>query len=97
MVGRGIFSDPFLFSKQSPWLDYSPSQKIELYMRHVKLFAETWQNKQKPVYVLNKFCKLYINGFNGAKDFREKLMNCESIETLISELNKYELVPELVK
>src|SRR5665213_1600578 len=39
MIGRGIFHDPFVFAAQSPWKEYSKEQKIELYLKHVKLFA----------------------------------------------------------
>ncbi len=74
MIGRGIFNDPFVFAKKSPWSDFSQRQKMDLYSKHVKLFAKTWQNNERKLVTLNKFCKIYINGFDGAKDLREKLM-----------------------
>jgi tRNA-dihydrouridine synthase len=30
MIGRGIFSDPYIFANNSPWLDKSKQDKIEL-------------------------------------------------------------------
>ncbi|HSX37013.1 MAG TPA: tRNA-dihydrouridine synthase [Patescibacteria group bacterium] len=83
MVGRGMFHDPFLFSKSSPWKHYSDKQRIELYTKHVKLFAKTWENGERPVHTLNKFCKVYINGFEGAKELRERLMAARSTEELL--------------
>lgn len=90
MIGRGIFHDPFIFAENSPWLDYTVEQKIKLYARHVRLFAETWQNSEYPIVVLNKFCKTYINGFEGAKEMREELMSAKSAEDLLQLIYTYE-------
>lgn len=82
MIGRGIFEDPFVFAEQSPWQQYSRQQKLELFKRHIDLFAETWQHNERKLHTLNKFCKIYVNGFNGAKELREQFMNAQSIEEL---------------
>lgn len=83
MIGRGVFHDPYVFAKESPWETISREQRIELYAQHVKLFADTWQNHERPIHVLNKFCKIYINGFDGAKELREHLMNAHSTDELL--------------
>lgn len=82
MIGRGIFSDPFIFAEHSPWSEYTRGQRIEIYLKHVRLFAETWKNNERRVATLNKFCKVYINGFDGAKELREKLMGALSTDEL---------------
>lgn len=87
MLGRGVFNDPFVFAKESPWASYTPKQKKALYAKHVKLFAKTWKNNEKPVVVLNKFCKIYISGFEGAKELREKLMNANTTTELLDILS----------
>lgn len=94
MIGRGVFHDPFVFSKLgsngeslSPWLNMTKNQKIDLYTSHVKLFAKVWENRQRKIYTLNKFCKIYIEGFPGAKELREKLMSAESSDELLDMLN----------
>lgn len=74
MIGRGIFQDPFAFAPVSNWEAVSKDDRVELYTKHVKLFADTWQTGERPVHTLNKFCKIYINGFDGAKELRERLM-----------------------
>ena len=86
MVGRGIFQDPYLFSRSSPWETMTPESRIKLYERHVELFKDTWQNRERPVQTLNKFCKIYINGFDGAKELREDLMKSSSPEELLQKL-----------
>jgi tRNA-dihydrouridine synthase len=88
MIGRGIFQDPFAFAVRSPWENYTPEQKIQLYAQHVQLFMATWQNDERPIQTLNKFCKIYINGFDGAKEIREKLMKSSSAEELLASLSE---------
>jgi len=36
---------------------------------------------------LNKFCKVYINGFEGAKEMREELMSSANTNELLEILN----------
>lgn len=84
MIGRGVFKDPFIFAEQSPWMEYSREQRIDLYAKHVKLFADTWTNGERPIPPLNKYCKIYINHFDGAKELRETLMNAQSTDELLS-------------
>ncbi len=88
MIGRGIFHDPFAFAENSPWSEYTKKQKIELYERHVRLFRDTWQNKYRNIRVLNKFCKIYINEFPGARELRDKLMNASDASELLQLLNE---------
>ena len=83
MIARGALSDPFVFAKNSPWANWSKEQKVELYKKHVQLFAKTWENDERKVETLNKFCKIYVSGFDGAKELREKLMQAKSTEELI--------------
>lgn len=84
MIGRGVFHDPFVFAKRSTWVDYSKEQRIALFRRHIELFAQTWRDGERPVHTLNKFCKIYINGFDGAKELREQLMTAQSTGTLLA-------------
>jgi nifR3 family TIM-barrel protein len=74
MVGRGIFHDPFVFSKESPWGSYTKEQKLRLFANHIELFAKTWQKGEYRFDSLKKFCKVYINGFDGASVLRAEFM-----------------------
>ncbi len=87
MIGRGVFHDPFVFSGHSPWADSNKTQRVELFAKHVKLFAKTWKNNERNVATLNKFCKIYINNFDGAKELREQLMQAKNPGELLSLLN----------
>ncbi len=90
MIGRGIFHDPFVFanslSSESPWEDYSKEQKIKLYKKHVQLFMKTWKKNERRSISLNKFCKIYINVFDGAKEMRVELMAAKNIDELLKKL-----------
>lgn len=84
MIGRGLFHDPYAFAAVSPWPVISRIERIGLFEKHVRLFAETWQTGERPIHTLNKFCKIYINGFEGAKELREQLMAANSTDELLS-------------
>jgi tRNA-dihydrouridine synthase len=83
MIGRGVFHDPYAFADHSPWPTKTREERVALYAKHVKLFAETWPDAQRRIAALNKFCKIYINGFDGAKELRERLMAAKSAEELL--------------
>lgn len=86
MIGRGIFNDPFAFAAESPWAGWNKAQKIELYRRHIELFGRTWRHNERRIETLNKFCKVYISGFDGAKELREELMVQHSAAGLLNVL-----------
>ncbi len=71
MIGRGIFTDPFVFSGSSIWAEKTPKEKRELFAKHIQLFADTWKNNERKIITLRRFAKVYINNFDGAKELRE--------------------------
>jgi tRNA-dihydrouridine synthase len=83
MIGRGVFHDPFAFAEANPWENYPKAQRIDLYKKHVELFAETWAAGERNIKTLNKFCKIYISDFDGAKELREQLMAADSTAELM--------------
>jgi tRNA-dihydrouridine synthase len=92
MIGRGVFNDPYVFSPGSNWENADKSERINLYKKHVELFAKCWPNKERNIQTLNKFCKTYIQGFEGAKEFREILMEKKSFTELLAELDNSRFV-----
>lgn len=74
MIGRGIFHDPFAFSGNSPWRSWSKDQKLGLFTTHIQRYIDTYQNSERRFEALRKFCKVYINGFDGASDLRARFM-----------------------
>lgn len=90
MIGRGIFHDPYAFAENSPWETISQAERIALYRRHVELFIETWKNNERPIHTLNKFCKIYIQGFDGAKELRERFMHARSAGELLGYIDAFQ-------
>ncbi|HEY1063942.1 MAG TPA: tRNA-dihydrouridine synthase [Candidatus Saccharimonadales bacterium] len=88
MVGRGVFHDPLVFSAQNEWANYTKQQRIDLYKKQVSMFADAWPNGERNIYTLNKFCKIYVNGFDGAKELREQLMKAGSTDGLLEILGQ---------
>jgi tRNA-dihydrouridine synthase len=78
MIGRGVFHDPFIFSENSPWEQWSKQQKLELFAKHIELYLRTYKNNERRFETLRKFCKLYINGFEGAGELRARFMETKS-------------------
>lgn len=75
MAGRGIFHDPFIFAKDSPWEQWGKEQRLELFSKHIQLYIDTYKDNERRFEALRKFCKVYINGFDGASDLRAEFMN----------------------
>lgn len=80
MIGRGIFHDPFAMAEQSSWSSWNKEQKLQLFADHIGLFLRTYQKRERHFEPLRKFCKLYINGFDGAAELRAKFMETKSPE-----------------
>ena len=91
MVGRGIFHNPLVFHQDGPseWEKYDEIGKINLFRCHVELFAATWKNSERPIHTLNKFCKIYIQGFDGASSLRAALMTAPDTPTLLYLLDNH--------
>ncbi len=90
MVGRAIFDDPFLFAEQSPWESWTPQQKIELFKKHIELHQKTYKAGERRFETLRKFCKVYVAGFDGASELRNKFMNSQTPEQALTLLAKVE-------
>lgn len=87
MIGRGIFHDPYAAATESPWLEMARDEKIALYRKHIELYENAWTDNGPPLPTLNKFCKVYISGFEGAKELREQLMQSKSTKELLDRLS----------
>ncbi|MDR1196814.1 MAG: tRNA-dihydrouridine synthase [Candidatus Nomurabacteria bacterium] len=69
MIGRGVFANPFCFEKNPR--PHDRTELLDLLKYHLELFDQSGNQKYEP---LKKFFKIYINGFSGAKEIRNKLM-----------------------
>jgi len=79
MIGRGIFKDPYVFSKTDKSKDRN--DLLKMYAKHIDLFEEAWGAAKNPA-TLKKFAKMYINGFEGASEIRAEAMFCRDLSGL---------------
>lgn len=85
MIGRGIFGNPWLFSGKSPDL----KEKLRVMVEHTKLFEKILVRRNFSV--MKKHFKAYVNGFDGAKELRVRLMetkNAKEVEVIIKNFLK---------
>lgn len=90
MIGRGIFSDPWLFNKERNGDSITFDEKLSMLQQHLTLFESHWQGK-KQFAIMKKFVKCYIHGIPGATDMRAKIMDCNSFEeaqNIVTEFRK---------
>ena len=91
MLGRAIFSDPYLFAKESPWSKTTPLEKVKLYLKHLQIFEETYGEGQRAYDPLKKFMKVYLSGFTQASSLRQKMAetkNCRQGRQILEEYLK---------
>lgn len=72
MLGRAIFGNPWLFDLNKKSI--SIEEKLHVMMEHTELF-ERELGKVKNFAIMKKHYKAYVNGFDGAKELRVKLMD----------------------
>ena len=77
MIGRGIISNPWFFSKMGEVI--SPEKKLELLWKHAELFDRTW-TREKSFAIMKRFFKSYTSGFHGAAFIRGELMKAKDID-----------------
>ena len=82
MLGRAIFGNPWLFSNKD---SIGVEDKLKVMVEHTKLFEELLGGT-KNFAVMKKHYKAYVNGFDGASELRQKLMetkNATEVEEII--------------
>lgn len=81
MIGRGIFENIYLFNEKVDITKVTPKQKINLLLKHLRLFEKTWGDTRH-FDTLKKFVKCYVNNFKGASESREIFMKTKSLSEL---------------
>ncbi|HEU0085967.1 MAG TPA: tRNA-dihydrouridine synthase [Candidatus Paceibacterota bacterium] len=78
MLGRAIFGNPWLFSGKEP---KNTKEKLKVMIEHTKLFEQKL-GEHKNFAIMKKHYKAYVNGFDGAKELRMRLMESETVEEI---------------
>jgi tRNA-dihydrouridine synthase len=81
MLGRAIFGNPWLFNREITSSTVSLKERLKVLVEHTKLF-EDMLGQYKNFAIMKKHYKAYVNGFDGAKELRMKLMEAENADEI---------------
>lgn len=76
MLGRAIFGNPWRFNRSIKREDVSIPERLRVMVEHTKLFEELLPHKSFAI--MKKHYKAYVNGWDGAKELRMKLMEAKN-------------------
>lgn len=88
MLGRAIFGNPWLFSRERNREDVPVKERLETLAEHAKLFEELLGNS-KNFAIMKKHFKAYVNGWDGAKELRMELMGAEHAADVARIISEY--------
>lgn len=93
MIGRGVFGNPWFFIGGIAPKEAIPlKERLEVLIEHAQIFdKELAKPKHKSFAVMKKHFKAYVNGFEGAKELRVKLMeteNAKQVEKIVNDFLK---------
>lgn len=102
MVGRGLFGTPWFFQDADETqinaeltrkdtdahVGKSVEEKLKIMVEHTKLYEEKLGDI-KSFAIMKKHFKAYVNGFDGAKELRVKLMECENAKEVEEVVEKW--------
>jgi nifR3 family TIM-barrel protein len=86
MVGRGIFGNPWFFDAKKKKI--TTEEKIKALVEHTTLFDKTLGGK-KNFAIMKKHYKAYVNGFDGARELRTRLMLTDSATEVAEVAREY--------
>jgi tRNA-dihydrouridine synthase len=76
MFGRAIFGNPWLFDRELTTGKISIKEKLRIMVEHTELFMKLLGDI-KSFATMKKHYKAYVNGWDGAKELRMKLMEAK--------------------
>lgn len=85
MLGRAIFGNPWLFDENKK--EITIKEKLKVLIEHTKLFRKITPHKNFSI--MKKHYKAYVNGWNGAKELRIKLMETKNSKEVQHTIKQY--------
>lgn len=90
MLGRAMFGNPWVFAGRKPE-DTPFAEKLAALVELAHNFEKI--SPPKNFAILKKHIKAFVTGFDGAADFRARLMSAESAHELETAVRMYERAP----
>jgi tRNA-dihydrouridine synthase len=88
MVGRGIFGTPWFFNEEEFEKGKSVEERLSILIEHTKLYEEKLGDI-KSFAIMKKHYKAYVNGFDGAKELRMELMECNNSQEIENKIKEW--------
>ncbi|MFA5131869.1 MAG: tRNA-dihydrouridine synthase [Candidatus Paceibacterota bacterium] len=88
MVGRGIFGTPWFFNEDVFEKGKTTEERLRILIEHTKLFEEKLGDI-KNFAIMKKHYKAYVHGFDGAKELRMELMECNNSKEIEVKINEF--------
>lgn len=92
MIGRGIFQNPYAFEKEPK--EHGSEELLGLLRLHLDLFDQYSALERRSYSPLTRFFKVYVRGFRGASELRNRLMNTKSTDEARALLDEVSLSEE---
>lgn len=90
MIGRGIFKNPFAFEKEPR--EHTMEEYLDLLKLQLDLQDQYAEQLPRSMSGLHRFFKIYVKGFRGAGELRNRLMHTKStdeVRALLAEFEAY--------
>jgi tRNA-dihydrouridine synthase len=91
MIGRGIFGTPWIFDEEEFNKGKSIEERLRICVEHTKLYEEKLGDI-KSFAIMKKHYKAYVHGFDGAKELRISLMECNNSKEIEGKINEFLLL-----
>ncbi len=88
MLGRAIFGNPWLFDERMTREQLPLEERLRVMIEHTKLFEEKLGDI-KSFSIMKKHFKAYMNGFDGAKELRMRLMEKNNSQEIEGEVRDF--------
>lgn len=88
MIGRGIFKNPAFFTNSE---QFDHHERIHLLRKHIDRYRTEWEGV-KDFSILKRFFKIYVHSFEGASEFRGRLVRTNSYDEALSIIGEIEKI-----
>lgn len=90
MIGRGIFNNPWIFDPKQKV--HQTNDYIQLLLKHNEMYYQRYGDTPR-FETLKKFFKMYVTGFRGADELRQKLMLCKNYKQVNDTIAQWNFPP----
>ncbi len=88
LIGRASLGNPWIFNREYNEDLVTFEERVKVMIEHTKLFVKH-NPDERAFFQMRKHFGWYMKGFDGAKELREKLFRCSSLEEVKTIVNDF--------